>query len=256
MKVLFISLLISFNSFAVVTHKEFIQVKEALTMAYEELKQSDDEYFSINTIYPGMSPTIWWDNAMVHASYVFTDINDVSIHHIYLMGGFIKQVFMTPDGLALTGCHEIGHGLGGEPKKNSELPDPPRLSTVEGQADYYSTKKCLDVVFKHLPKLRKIVSKPEYLELCSKQSKYNTKSCLRMMNAIAVDEIFLNTNLQQGQKPVSFSEYSNHVQTELDLSPRYYPGRQCRLDTMINGVLGLAQPECWYPGGERNGSLR
>jgi hypothetical protein len=55
---------------------------------------------------------------------------------------------------------------------------------------------------------------------------------------------------------VSMSDYSMNVVDELDLSPSFYPEAQCRLDTMINGLLSLERPVCWYPQGIENGYLR
>ena len=55
-----------------------------------------------------------------------------------ISGGYARQTLMTPDTFRLVLCHELGHILGGAPKKG-----PNHLASVEGQADYYSTAKCM-----------------------------------------------------------------------------------------------------------------
>ncbi len=54
--------------------------------------------------------------------------------------------YLTTDGLAMVACHEIGHFLGGEPKKLRGRSNKKSWSSAEGQADYYAAR-CLEVYF-------------------------------------------------------------------------------------------------------------
>ncbi|MFG1481760.1 hypothetical protein ABMA79_09095 [Halobacteriovorax sp. HFRX-2_2] len=238
--------------FAAVSKDEYEQVKDALYQAYSELAPSQNEVLQINLPIAGLPDSYWWDIDMIHASYVqATNQEDQIEHRIYLMGGFGRLAGMTPDGLALTACHEIGHGIGGDPKKD----DPMNMgyhSSMEGQSDFFATKDCLAVVFKYLPELREVKEKPIYKDLCSKQDKHEYFTCLRLLTAMEADQAFFKSNGDE----VSFETYSSNVATELNTDPSYYPAAQCRFDTMINGILDLERPECWYPGGEKNGTLR
>ena len=243
------------SSFATVTRDEFVQVKEALYQAYSELSPSQNEVLKINLPIAGIpnADTYWWDIDMIHASYVqFQDDEQAPIEHrIYLMGGFARLAGMTPDGLALTGCHEIGHGIAGAPKKDEAMGMGYQAS-MEGQSDYYATKDCLAVVFKYLNELRPVNSTPTYEKLCAKQTKHDSNTCLRLLTAMEADQAFFKNNGDS----VSFDRFSTTVATELNTEPSFYPEAQCRFDTMINGILDLERPECWYPGGETNGTLR
>ena len=59
---------------------------------------------------------------------------------VTVYGGLARHRAMTVDGLASVICHEIGHHLGGAPKKREVLWT--GWTSVEGQADYYSSSKC------------------------------------------------------------------------------------------------------------------
>lgn len=62
---------------------------------------------------------------------------------VVLFGGLARHPLMTPEGLLLVGCHEIGHHLGGFPRYEGNT-DP---AATEGQSDYFATSKCARKVF-------------------------------------------------------------------------------------------------------------
>lgn len=244
-------LLYSSQGIAAVSYEEFLQVKEALYKTYKIINNNENEVLTINKTGDGLDETYWWDINMVHASYVNVEESGRIFHNIYLMGGFARIDQMTPDGLLITGCHEIAHGIGGAPRKNPSVYSDFRAST-EGQSDYFATNVCLPIALGFLDTMREVHQKPIYQELCS-LSPHPMNLCLRMMNALESDVAYFNEHLGGD---VSFEKFSHHVQRELNLDPSYYPDEQCRLDTMINGILGLERPECWFPGGEPNGMWR
>lgn len=59
-------------------------------------------------------------------------------YYLKMYGGFARHPMMTKDAFALTACHEIGHHIGGWPRKDREY-----WASVEGQADYFAPTKCL-----------------------------------------------------------------------------------------------------------------
>ena len=246
----FLLLLFSFSSVAQVTKQEFEIVKTAIYQAYEELRPSENEKLFINPVVEGVNMS-WWDITPPNASYVRYDQKDIIEHRIYLFGGFARFKGMTPDGIALTACHEIGHGIAGAPfKDTSDYSNVP--TTTEGQADYFATKICLPVVFRYLKALRPLSESETYSKLCKQQTKHDTNTCLRLMASLESDIALL----KYLGHTASFDTFSINIQEEINTSVRYYPDSQCRLDTMINGILDLGQPECWFPGGEANGKFR
>lgn len=242
---LLLALTFVFNTFASVSYLELQDVKQALFEAFEVLKENPSDTLKINKPIPGLSETYWWDIDMVHASYVKVETDGTTEHNLYLMGGFVRLADMTPEGLLVTGCHEMGHGIGGTPHKESG-------SSTEGQSDYFATAKCLPIALKFLKARTEFTTKDVYKKLCERQGSFEIGECERMMFALESDISYFKT---LGDL-VSFDVFSTHVQHDLNTSPSYYPDSQCRLDTMINGIMGLERPECWFPGGERNGKDR
>ena len=200
---------------------------------------------------PGLSPTFWWDLDTVHASYVRSDSAKGTEHQVYLMGGFARLKDMSPEGLLLTACHEMGHGIGGNPKKTPASPHDIG-STTEGQADYFATKTCLPIALRYLKIKSSFTVKPIYQKLCTLQTQHSQNDCHRLFFALESDISFYKFL----GSTVKLEAFSSHIQRSLNLNPTYYPDAQCRLDTSIHGILGLERPECWFPGGERNGALR
>lgn len=256
MKFFYLVLFLLATSFthAGVNYNEYVEVKQALHFTYHNLDQSDVE-LSINTLTETMEENYWWFLNVSHASYVYSESGATKTHNIYLMGGLAREPYMTPDGLALIGCHELGHGIAGEPFKDTSGVGGGIIST-EGQSDFFATKECLSIVLDYLPNFRVIENKTIYISLCEKQNHFHTSKCIRILTALESEMHLFNSQLKEDDEKVSFKKYSTHIQKTLNLSPYYYPDSQCRLDTMINGVLGLRRPECWYPGGETNGLFR
>lgn len=216
--------------------QEFVEVKEAVKKAFKELRPNAQHSLSVNKPV-GDNPYYWWESDMVHASYSGYEQDGAYFHHIFLFGGFVRQIGMTKDGLAVTACHEIGHGIGGAPKKSSG-------SSMEGQSDYYATKTCLPIVFKYLKKTEQ-PELPYLLDLCAKYNK-NDEYCSRSLHALLADQDFFKNH--QG-KIVDFNQASLVIASELNDSPSFYPEPQCRFDTSIHGALQLERPRCWYPQG-------
>ena len=256
MKKLFASILLCSSLFtstakAAVTYEEFLEVKNALYQAFEELKPGDNHLLSINTLVKGLWETYWWELNIGNASYVraVEENGDIS-HNVFLIGGFARAEGMTPDGLALTGCHEIGHGIGGGPKKDPYMAAVE--SSVEGQSDYYATATCLEVVLKYLKPMRELGSDPYYELVCEAQSARSKDICMRMFTALESDiALFASTGDQ-----TSVEDFSTVEMEEINFRPSYYPDAQCRIDTMIHGILKLERPKCWFPNGEENGAFR
>src|SRR5690606_31922377 len=74
-----------------------------------------------------------WSNGTVNAS--ASRFGNSWIITMY--GGFARHPAISYDAFAAVACHELGHHLAGVPKYNGTW------ASAEGQADYYSTLKCL-----------------------------------------------------------------------------------------------------------------
>lgn len=229
-------LILGQSAVAQVSLEEFEVLKKAMYKAFLDLRPSSNHELVINMPVNG-NDQYWWDLDVVHASYGGSRDGTSYVHRIFLFGGFARLEGMTLDGLALTACHEIGHGIAGAPFKHSG-------SSAEGQSDYFSTKTCLPVVFNYL-KETELPGQENYIYgLCQRYSK-DLELCLRSMEALRSDIEFFET---LGDS-VYYNEASTNEQSTLDFSDSYYPDTQCRLDTMIHGILQIERPKCWYPNG-------
>lgn len=227
---------ISFSAFGQVNYEQFVTLKKSLHQAFLELRPSGLDKLVINKEIPNLE-LFWWKSDSVHASYSRTVLEGITNHNIFIFGGFARQNKMTIDGLALTACHEIGHGIGGAPFKISG-------SSTEGQADYFATNICLPVVFKYLKSTNPNTKNSYVKDLCSRASR-SPKKCMRFITAIESDIAFFETLGEYTR----FSSYSFEQAINLNLTDRFYPDAQCRVDTMVHGALKLERPRCWYPGG-------
>jgi hypothetical protein len=175
-----------------------------------------------------------WDSPIVNAG-TFREENGKN-WHINLYGGLARHEEMTEDGFALVVCHEIGHHLGGAPKKSGTY----SWSSTEGQADYFATLKCLRKIFAQEDNLlslkRKKIPRP-ILQLCQKsmrRDKEDTALCIRTSLAgMAVAKM----NASVAKKPYPFidSPDANIIPVTYEM----HPEPQCRLDTYFQGSL------CW-----------
>ncbi len=149
---------------------------------------------------------------------------------IMVPGGLGHIPTMTIDSLALAVCHEMGHYLGGAPKFTSQSGN---WKSVEGQADYYATSKCLKKLFYNRPENRAAFSQqPAYLK--KKIEKIcDSYLCARI---VAAGYHFAQT--------VAYVQAENRLPSLdfKDLNSLQYilqdlPGTQCRLDTLVAGAI-------------------
>ncbi len=174
----------------------------------------------------------------------YTVEND-GVMTIGFWGGMARIPGMNDEGVALITCHEVGHILGGLPRfklKNYE-----QLSN-EGQSDYYATSVCLKKYFLNdhetILELNKTQG-PLPLAICLKrfQSRLDQAVCLRSLKGIQAFAQVLGYMQKDGGTPVLGAlDLSIVPETQYDA----YPSHQCRIDTMVAGVIGDARPKCWF----------
>ncbi len=241
--VLIIISIVSSLSQAAISFSELETIITAFQQEYEQELIQKNAVLKINHP-PANSPKeFWWNLPTVHASYSSMYEGDTRIHFLFLMGGYARLEFMNTDGIIATLCHEIGHGLAGEPyKARNER----ALVSVEGQADYYAYNVCLPRMFKRLSKPTNIQNPTQLtLNVCSQR--YQTQSdlefCLRAYSELQIEKIYLE---QTTETSISFEKHDPTIVLKTETLETYYPSPQCRLDTMIAGILQLPRPACWY----------
>lgn len=166
---------------------------------------------------------------------------------VEIFGGLARHPYISPEGLMLVVCHEIGHHLGGYPRYNENMSG---MST-EGQADYFATAKCARAIYSAMnpktnqnwawanktrlpvevtgPCMKNFPGQPEAAIYCARSS----------MAALALAQVLGTT--QNGARPnMSFDHKDPSVVTATFES---HSKAQCRLDTYVAGALCGADPQ-------------
>lgn len=178
------------------------------------------------------------DDPVAIAGIYFDDIT----YLVKVTTGYLNQPRLTQESLRIALCHEAGHHFGGNPRRNNPMdwdgpvaPDGLSYSSSEGQADYFATQDCFE---KMATDSYRPVSVPQVVHDKCVQYTQNVEMCER--KAMASLE-FLNIT-----KPFPISFETPDTTEAPRLIRDSYPTRQCRLDTLLNGALGLERPKCWF----------
>jgi hypothetical protein len=146
---------------------------------------------------------------------------------IILYGGMARHKEMTKDALALVLCHEIGHHLGGAPKKIFN--NISHWSSTEGQADYWATLKCLRRVFEKEDQHSEIANSEIPQEVDDQ-----CKSALCKRISLASEAI---SKINASGRSVPPPHFETPDTTIVAITYDAHPATQCRLDTLFHGAL-------------------
>lgn len=166
--------------------------------------------------------------------------------NVAMFGGLARHETVTEDGFALVVCHEIGHHIGGAPKKidGGWWGEPAEISWAsnEGQSDYFATVKCLRHVFLNDDNAKAVADMtiPETLTgSCQKSfssNKADNDLCVR--NGMAGFSIARLFTVLGGDADPKFDTPDTSTVGVTDDS---HPAAQCRLDTYYQGALCAAE---------------
>lgn len=149
---------------------------------------------------------------------------------VSIPGEFARQEGMTVDSVALAACHEIGHFLGGSPRKTSSHET--SWMAVEGQADYFATSKCLRRLFNNRPENRAAYLKLSPVVREEVKKKCQSYQCARIL-AASLNLIKATQKLEKDQSILGLQlQDSSKVSETLEK----HPSLQCRLDTLVAGA--------------------
>ncbi len=154
---------------------------------------------------------------------------------VSMFGGLARHATITEDGFALVVCHEIGHHIGGAPKKASAWSN--SWASNEGQSDYFATLKCLRRSFLNDDNATIVASMQVSAELTKKcaeswSSEVDRNICIR--GAMAGDSVAKLFAALRQQAPAKFETPDRNVVSRTDDN---HPATQCRLDTYLQGAL-------------------
>lgn len=156
----------------------------------------------------------------------------------------LKLKGMNSDAAAFILCHEMGHLLGGAPRKTTSA-----WASTEGQADYFAASFCLRKIFA-APEMNQATENtsmdPRILSLCQQSQKDAAEiaMCSRIMSAgqSLFDAIYFFIDVPQMIHP-DIATPEKPLASDQDVN---YPSLQCRLDTVVAGAQLQDRPACWF----------
>ncbi len=174
-----------------------------------------------------------WSDATVNAYAQRSGTN----WRVSMFGGLARHETITKDGMSLVVCHEIGHHIGGAPKKGDIWSSGVSWASNEGQSDYFATLKCLRRTFLN-DNNRQIVRKmdvPESLAAaCSKSWSSEEDRAICIRGAMAGDSVARLFAALRKENPAKFETPDAAV---VSATNHNHPATQCRLDTYFQGAL-------------------
>jgi hypothetical protein len=156
--------------------------------------------------------------------------------NVAMFGGLARHNTITSDGFALVVCHELGHHIGGAPKKASFWST---WASNEGQADWFSTAKCLRRVFRAEANSAQVVAGMNVpkvvIDECAAQftSQEDQLICQRgAMAGMSTAQLF-----QALRNQTTAPDFTTPDASTVSRTNDNHPGTQCRLDTYYAGAL-------------------
>jgi len=152
---------------------------------------------------------------------------------VEIWGGLARRPEITPDGLTLVICHELGHHLAGYPFVSSWGAD-------EGQADYFATQECgrrfwqdertINATFRDLiPDAPKAKCDAVWTDTAAQDL------CYRVMMAAKSNGDLL------GALDETTPAFDTPDTSAVDETDHRHPAAQCRLDTYMAGAICAAE---------------
>jgi hypothetical protein len=209
-----------------ISEQQFNHVADKITQTFSSfIKQTGRALFIQKS---------WQDgtvNSVAHQNTAGTDT-------IVMYGGLARYSLMTEDAMALVVCHELGHHMGGAPKKSDPTTKSMTWASNEGQADYWGAMKCLRKYFENDDNTTAIknLNVPTVVSTKCQQIYPNADEsalCIRTSMAGFVLGEILNA-LGKGANSVSFTTPD---QSKVLVTFDDHPQAQCRLDTYFQGSL-------------------
>ena len=166
-------------------------------------------------------------------------LQDETGWNVFMTGGLARHRFATVDALMMVVCHEIGHHLGGAPKKVAASGVGFKWASNEGQADYFAGLKCMRRILENdnnaaivadmqiddqaTIKCESVYKSSSEVALCQRIAMAG-KSLAKLLGDLGSSES-ANVNFTTPDSSVVGSTYDKH------------PSAQCRLDSYFAGVL-------------------
>jgi hypothetical protein len=163
--------------------------------------------------------------------------------NVTMFGGLARDPLVTKDGFIAVICHEIGHHVGGSPRKGFGW------ASNEGQADYFATEKCLKKVFESEKEFNLKVFNADLTEdqklakaACEGVYAIEEEQALCFRSSMAGESLAKLLGSLGGNSNVKFGTPDPTVVTKTNHN---HPKGQCRMDTFFQGALCDKDHNIW-----------
>ena len=154
---------------------------------------------------------------------------------VAMFGGLARHPLVTGDAFSMVICHELGHHIGGAPKKKGFFFA--SWASNEGQSDYFATLKCAREIWKNEDNeaiVANMIVDSTAKARCEKSWSRSDDVALCIRSAMAGKSL-ADTLADLGKAPTTdFSKPDTKVVVKTDDA---HPAAQCRLDTYFAGSL-------------------
>lgn len=157
-----------------------------------------------------------------------------STWNVAMFGGLARHQYVTDDGFMMVVCHELGHHIGGAPKKGGWGS---AWASNEGQSDYFATLKCMRQILEKDDNETIVASMTIDAVASQKcESQYKSVNEIALCKRLAMGGKSLAMLLGDlgGNSNVNFNTPDTKVVKTTDHN---HPQAQCRLDTYFQGAL-------------------
>lgn len=174
-----------------------------------------------------------WDNDTINAYAKQSDENWI----VAMFGGFARYSGMTKDSFTLVACHELGHHIGGAPKKEGF---DAMWASNEGQADYFASLKCF----------RKYADGEDHEEIIKDYIHQVPSEAIKSCSDSFLDDSEKALCIRTAHAGFQLAEVMRHIMFDtlkVSLAKKSpiivkktnhdHPNTQCRLDTFFAGSL-------------------
>lgn len=159
-----------------------------------------------------------------------------TVYEVQMFGGLARHETITADGFALVVCHEIGHHIGGAPKKASWFGS--AWASNEGQADYWGNLKCMREYMEEQDNVTIVADMqvdPVAAATCEAQFADANEIAICKRGAMAgLSLANLFRALRQQTVKMNFDTPDRNI---VDRTNDNHPDSQCRLDTYYAGSI-------------------
>lgn len=159
---------------------------------------------------------------------------------VSMFGGLARHETISPDAFATVVCHEVGHHIGGAPKKGGFFGV--TWASNEGQSDYFATSKCLRKFMEtddNIAIVEKMKEQGEIPQIVTDKCEANQSSpaeiamCIRGSYAgLSLGNLF--HALRKLETPLKFDTPDPNIVKKTNHN---HPAPQCRLDTYFAGSV-------------------